>query len=38
MAKPYVKPAVTYAEKAEARATGCAQSDSTTCSEGPIQS
>jgi hypothetical protein len=38
MAKRYVKPAITYAERAEARAAGCARSDTSTCSDGPIQS
>ena len=38
MAKSYVKPAITHAERAEARAAGCARSDSATCSGGPIQS
>ncbi len=38
MKKAYEKPRVVYAEKVEARATGCALADATACSEGPIQS
>jgi len=36
--KTYVKPAVIYAERVEARAAGCAKADATACSSGPIQS
>lgn len=38
MRKPYVKPAVTYAEKTEARAAGCVMADAMACSGGPLQS
>jgi hypothetical protein len=38
MPKSYEKPVIVYAEKVEARAAGCARSDTVTCSEGPIQS
>jgi hypothetical protein len=36
--KPYEKPAIVHTEVHEARATGCAGSDSTNpaCAEGPI--
>ncbi len=38
MKKPYVKPRVTYAEQAEARAADCARTDIATCEGGPVQS
>ncbi len=38
MKKAYEKPRVIYAEKVEARATGCARADAASCSDGPIQS
>ncbi len=38
MKKAYEKPRVIYAEKVEARATGCARADAGSCSDGPIQS